>query len=141
MTQKFMALKCLLVQKKVPLTYENSPVNEKTKGSVGCDLLKCLCICFRLPWGCVAAGRLSLAAASWGCSLRERVVFPLRRLLFLPSTGSGVCGLQWLRHIGSIIVVFRLSFSTAWNLPGPGIEPVSPALADRFLSPVPRGKS
>jgi len=28
-----------------------------------------------------------------------------------------------------------------WNLSGPGIEPVSPALAGRFLSTVPPGKS
>ena len=28
-----------------------------------------------------------------------------------------------------------------WNLPWPGIEPVSPALADRLLSPVPPGRS
>ena len=27
-----------------------------------------------------------------------------------------------------------------WNLPGPGIKPVSPALADGFLSTVPSGK-
>ena len=28
-----------------------------------------------------------------------------------------------------------------WNLPGPGFEPVSPALAGRFLTPGPPGKS
>ena len=28
-----------------------------------------------------------------------------------------------------------------WDLPGPGIEPVSPALAGRFLTTVPPGKS
>ena len=28
-----------------------------------------------------------------------------------------------------------------WDVPGPGIEPVSPALAGRFLSTVPLGKS
>ena len=28
-----------------------------------------------------------------------------------------------------------------WDLPGPGIEPVSPALAGRFLTAVPPGKS
>ena len=28
-----------------------------------------------------------------------------------------------------------------WNLPGPGLEPVSPALADRFLTTGPPGKS
>ena len=27
-----------------------------------------------------------------------------------------------------------------WDLPGPGIEPVSPALADGFLSTLPPGK-
>ena len=27
-----------------------------------------------------------------------------------------------------------------WDLPGPGIEPVSPALAGRFLSTAPPGK-
>ena len=28
-----------------------------------------------------------------------------------------------------------------WDLPGPGIEPVSPALTSRFLTTVPPGKS
>ena len=28
-----------------------------------------------------------------------------------------------------------------WDLPGPGIEPVSPALAGGFLTPAPPGKS
>ena len=28
-----------------------------------------------------------------------------------------------------------------WNLPGPGIEPVSPALAGGFLTTAPPGKS
>ena len=28
-----------------------------------------------------------------------------------------------------------------WNLPGPGIEPMSPALAGGFLTTVPPGKS
>ena len=55
--------------------------------------------------------------------------------------GSSMGGLQQLQHIGSITVVLRLSFSTAWNPPGPGIEPVSPALAGRFLSALPPGKS
>ena len=28
-----------------------------------------------------------------------------------------------------------------WDLPGPGLEPVSPALAGGFLTPAPPGKS
>ena len=68
MTQEFMVLKCLLVQKKVTLPYENSQVNEKTKGNIRRDLFICLCIYFWLPWVFVAAGRLPLIAASRGYS-------------------------------------------------------------------------
>ena len=31
-------------------------------------------------------------------------------------------------------------FPSMWDLPGPGLEPVSPALAGRFLTIVPPGK-
>ena len=55
--------------------------------------------------------------------------------------GSGSCNSrvlelkQWLGPTG-------FSYSEAWgNLPRPGIEPVSSALAGRFLSTVPPGKS
>ena len=34
-----------------------------------------------------------------------------------------------------------LPFPTPWNLPDPGIEPVSPALAGRFLNTEPPGNS
>ena len=45
------------------------------------------------------------------------------------------------RHPGSVVVAHRLSCSKAMqNLPGPGIEPVSPALADRFFTTEPPGK-
>ena len=41
----------------------------------------------------------------------------------------------------SVVVAYGLSCShSIWNLPKPGIEPVSPALAGRFLSTVPPGK-
>ena len=44
--------------------------------------------------------------------------------------------------MGFRVMVHKLSCSLAHvNLPGPGIEPVSPALAGRFLSSVPPGKS
>ena len=32
-------------------------------------------------------------------------------------------------------------FRGMWDLPGPGLEPVSPALAGRFLTTAPPGKS
>ena len=49
----------------------------------------------------------------------------------------------------SVVVVCRLSscgtraqlLHGMWDLPGPGIEPMSPALAGRFLTTVPPGKS
>ena len=31
-------------------------------------------------------------------------------------------------------MVHRLSYSEAWDLPGPGIKPVSPALAGGFFT-------
>ena len=34
-----------------------------------------------------------------------------------------------------------LSLLRMWDLPGPGLEPVSPALAGGFLTTVPPGKS
>ena len=42
---------------------------------------------------------------------------------------------QQLQHAGSVVV----AYGGMWNVPRPGIEPVSPALADRFLSTVPPG--
>ena len=42
----------------------------------------------------------------------------------------------------SVAVAHGLNCSTAmWSLPGRGIKPMSPALAGRFLSTGPRGKS
>ena len=65
--------------------------------------------------------------------------FSLWRLL-LCSTGSR----QWASVVGAL----RLSSGGTWgqllhgmwNLPKPGIEPVSPVLAGGFLSTVPPGK-
>ena len=53
-----------------------------------------------------------------------------------------------LSHCGSRALERRLSSCGAWdnllrgmwNLPGPGIEPMSPALAGRFLTTAPPGK-
>jgi len=43
---------------------------------------------------------------------------------------------------GSIVVEHRLSCSMAtWDLPGPGIKPVSPALQGGLLTTGPPGKS
>ena len=61
------------------------------------------------------------------CSCSEQGLL-LRWLLLLQSTDSRALA-QWLWHTG------------IWNLPGPGIDPASPALAGRFLITRPPGKS
>ena len=61
--------------------------------------------------------------------------FSLQWFLFLLSLGSRVCGLQSLQYMGSVVVLHGLSCSMACEIlvPGPWIEPVSPALECRFL--------
>ena len=49
---------------------------------------------------------------------------------------------RFLLAVASLIVEHRLSScGSMWNLPGPGIEPVSPALADGVLTSRLPGKS
>ena len=60
--------------------------------------------------------------------------FSLRWLLLLQSTGS--------RHAGCSSCGTRAQLLHGmWDLPGPGIEPMSPALAGGFLTTAPPGKS
>ena len=57
-------------------------------------------------------------------------------LLLLLSTGSGTHGLQWLQFQSSRAQTEQLWFSllcSMRDLPGPGIKPVSAALAGGFL--------
>ena len=55
--------------------------------------------------------------------------------------GSTARRLQYLWHTGSVFVAHGLLLRRMWNLSGSGIKPMSPALAGRFLSIVPPGKS
>ena len=63
-------------------------------------------------------------------------------------SGFSCCRAQALGTRASVVVAHRLSSCGSWaqlrhgmwDLPGPGIEPVSPALAGRFLTSVPLGK-
>ena len=81
------------------------------------------------------------AFSSWG---EQRLLFIAVRLrwLFLlqsmgsRSTGFTSCGTQaqWLWHTGLVA-------PSMWDLPGLGLEPMSPALAGGFLTIVPLGKS
>ena len=64
---------------------------------------------------------------------------------------SPVALLGFLIAVTSLVALGCVGFSSCgaqallvqgmWNLPGPGVEPVSPALPDRFLTTGPPGKS
>ena len=94
----------------------------------------------------------SLLAVSMGYSLVGCVGFSLRWLLLLWRTGfrheglSGCStGAQQLQFLGSKIRLnscgtWAYLLCGMWDLPGSGIEPMSPALASGFLSTEPPGK-
>ena len=82
-------------------------------------------------YGCVGSsllGGLLFSYSKWGLLLLHRAGFSSQWLLLLPSTGSRVCGLQQLRHTGSVVVapklqstgsrvvVHRLSCSKAYGI-------------------------
>ena len=79
-----------------------------------------------LHWIFVAAHGLSPVVASRGYSLLQHTGFSFLWLFFLQTTGSRAQA-QLLHSM--------------WNLPRPGTEPVSPALAGGLLSTGPPGKS
>ena len=91
-----------------------------------------LFICLWLRWVFIAAPG---AFSSFG----------ERGLLWLQCVGSAS---QWLLLLQSTSPVHRLRSCGAqagllcsmWDLPGPGIEPASPALVGRFLTTEPPGK-
>ena len=78
---------------------------------------------------------LSPVVVSWGCSLLQCLGFPLQWLLLL-------CGAQALGVWASVdaVRVLNCCVTHTWllhhmrNLPRPGIEPLSPALAGGFLT-------
>ena len=55
--------------------------------------------------------------------------------------GLTSCGLWALEHrLSSMVHGLGCSVACGWDLPGPGLEPVSPVLAGRFLTTAPPGK-
>ena len=99
-------------------------------------------IYFQLCWVFVAARGLSLVAVSLGYALGA-----VLRLLIAVASLVAECRLQgaW----ASVVAADGLSSCGAqpklprgvWGLPGPGIEPKSPALANEFLTTGPPAKS
>ena len=89
---------------------------------------------FWLCWIFVAAHGLSVVALSEGYSSLRCAGFSLQWLLLLRSTG--------FRRVGFSSCGTRAQLLRGmWDLPGPGIEPMSPALAGGFLTTAPPGKS
>ena len=92
-----------------------------------------LFIYFWLCWVFVSVRGLSLAVAGGGHSSSRCAGLSLSRPLLLRSTGS--------RRAGSVIVAHGSSLLCGmWDLPRPGLEPVSPALAGRLSTAAPPGK-
>ena len=110
-----------------------------------------ICFYFWLCWVFVAVRGLSLIAASKGySSLRCAAYcrgFSCCRAQALGTWASVVvarrlssCGSRALEHRLSSCGTQALLLRGMWDLPGPGLEPVSPALAGRFLTTAPPGK-
>ena len=92
-----------------------------------------LFIYFWLRWVFVAVQGLSVVSASRGYSLLQCMGFSLRWLLLLWSIGSRLMGFSSCGTQAQLLC-------SMWDLPGTGLEPVSPALAGRFLTTAPPGK-
>ena len=87
----------------------------------------------------------SLVVVSGGYSSLWCAGFSLSWLLLLQSTGSrhegfSSCGSRALEHRIRSCDVQALLLHSLWDLPGPGLEPVSPALAGGFLTTALLGK-
>ena len=102
-------------------------------------VFKRLFACLRLCW--VFAG-YTRALSSGGCSLPRCMGFLLQGpLLFRRSTGSGLTGSSSHSTGVSHCDAWAWFPRGMWELPRPGVEPVSPALTGRFFTTLPPGKS
>ena len=98
-------------------------------------------------FSCVGSLLLSLVVVSRGYSSLTCMGFSLQWFLLLGNMGSGC------RNAGAVVVALGLEHGLTtcgawaslirgiWNLSRPGIQPMSPALAGRFLSIAPPQKS
>ena len=92
-----------------------------------------LCCCTRFSLGTVSGG-YSVAA------VRQLLIAVTSLVAEFKFWGSTVAS-PGLQRAGSIVVAQGLiAVCGPWDLPRPGIEPESPALAGEFLTPEPPGK-
>ena len=73
-----------------------------------------------------------VGCGAWLCGMQASVV---------ATCGLSSCGSRALEHRLSSYVSLAQLLQGMWDLLGPGIKPVSPALAGRFFSTEPPGKS
>ena len=107
---------------------------------------------FWLCWVCVVALGLPLVVASRGYSSLQCVGFSCgdfsccgawalgARASVVVAHGLSSCGSRALEHRLSSCGARASLLRGTWDLPGPGLEPVSPALAGGFLTTAPPGK-
>ena len=84
---------------------------------------------------------LSLVAVSGGYSLLWCVPSHCGGFFCCKAWAVGAPASVVMAHELSSCVAWALLLCGTWNLPGPGFEPVSPALAGGFLTTGPPGKS
>ena len=90
-----------------------------------------------VSFGCVGSSLLHVGATLRCCAWSSYCSdFSCCRAWSLGTQASVV-----VAHGLSSCGAWALLFCGMWDLPGPGIEPMSPALAGRFLTTAPPGKS
>ena len=122
-------------------------------------------ICFYLFYFWLCWGLCCCARAFSSCVEQGLLFVAVHRLLIAVAShaaehGLQVCRLQQMWCVVSVVMVYGLSSCGSWalehklsscgaqaqllhgmwDLPRPGLEPVSPALAGEFLTTVPPGK-
>ena len=144
------------------LTAESAELSQPVEGQQGLKLLSAFLACMVLfffqdlkknlfiYFGCIGSSLLRVgflqlwrAGATLRCSAQASHCsgFSFCGARALGRVGFSSCGSRALEHRLSSCGPRAYVLRSLWNLPGPGLEPVSPALAGGFLTTAPPGKS
>ena len=85
--------------------------------------------------------RCGVRASHWSGFSSGGAWAPGTQASVVVACGLSSCGLQALERRLSSCGTRASLLRGMWDLPGPGLKPVSPALAGGFLATVPPGKS
>ena len=107
----------------------------------GCVVSSLLCAGFLQLRRVGATLRCGARASHCGGFSCCRAQAPGARASVVVACGLSSCGLRALEHRLSSCGARAQLLRSMWDLPGPGLEPVSPALAGGFLTTVSPGKS